>query len=98
MVLWRVEMEVADPKGPERSGRIAHAPPDARPDDAPHRQQEIARVPTQTTAGRSLVICRAASHIDGLRFGPGCAPRAVVQVDLAMVRPRDLADSATDVA
>ncbi|MEP6638457.1 MAG: Asp23/Gls24 family envelope stress response protein [Chloroflexota bacterium] len=183
MVLWRVEMEVADPEGPERSGRIAHGPPDARPDDAPPTcQQEIARVPTQPTAGRSLVTRRAtrdlvrtatlgsygvtgfagqplgrllerlglaqpgivvrlgdtldveldltvaygvpvaevarqvdsavryaihralgleirrlAIHIGGLRFPPGGVPSPVIHVDHAAVRPRDLADSGTDV-
>ena len=37
-------------------------------------------------------------HIDGLRFGPGGAPPAVLHADPAAVGPRDLADSGTDVA
>ena len=49
MVLWRVEMEVADPEGPERSGRIAHGlpTPPSGPMPRPSRQEDIARVPTQ---------------------------------------------------
>ena len=37
-------------------------------------------------------------HIDGLKFGPGGAPPAVLHVDPAAVGPRELADSGTDVA
>ena len=42
---------------------------------------------------RHLVI-----HIDGLRVHPAGAPPTVVQADPAAIRPRDLADSGTDVA
>ena len=37
-------------------------------------------------------------HIDGLRFGPGGSPPAVLHADPDAVGPRDLADSGTDVA
>ena len=43
-------------------------------------------------------VRRLTIHIDGLRFGPGGAPPSVVHADTAAVRPRDLADSGTDVA
>ena len=43
-------------------------------------------------------VRRLTIHIDGLRFGPGGAPPTVVHVDQAAIRPRDLADSGTDVA
>ena len=42
---------------------------------------------------RHLVI-----HIDGLRVHPAGTPPTVVQADPAAIRPRDLADSGTDVA
>ena len=42
---------------------------------------------------RRLVI-----HIDGLRVQPAGAPPAVVHADPTAIRPRDLADSGTDVA
>jgi uncharacterized alkaline shock family protein YloU len=185
VVLWMVEMEVADPEGPERSGRIAHGlpTPSSGPCPRPSRQEDIARLPTQPTAGRTLVTRRAVFdivrtatlgsygvtgfagqpvdrllgwlglgqpgidvhlgdaldieldltvaygvpvaevarqvdsairyalrtaierdvrrltiHIDGLRFGPGGGPPSVLPVDQGSVRPRDLADSGTDVA
>jgi len=41
---------------------------------------------------------RLTIHIDGLRFGPGGAPPAVVHRDYLAVGSRDLADSGTDVA
>ena len=65
MVLWMVEMEVADPEGPERSGRIAHGlpTPSSGPCPRPSRQEDIARVPTQPTAGRTLVTRRAVFDI-----------------------------------
>jgi uncharacterized alkaline shock family protein YloU len=43
-------------------------------------------------------VRRLTIHIDGLRFGPGGGPPAVVHVDRGAVGPRDLADSGTDVA
>ena len=65
MVLWMVEMEVADPERPERSGRIAHGlpTPSSGPCPRPSRQEDIARVPTQPTPGRSLVTRRAVVDI-----------------------------------
>jgi uncharacterized alkaline shock family protein YloU len=43
-------------------------------------------------------VRRLTIHIDGLRFGPGGGPPAVVHVDRGAVGPRELADSGTDVA
>lgn len=43
-------------------------------------------------------VRRLTIHIDDLRFGPGGAPPSVVRADPGTVRPRDLADSGTDVA
>jgi uncharacterized alkaline shock family protein YloU len=43
-------------------------------------------------------VGRLTIHIDGLRFGPGGAPPAVLHADTEAVGPRDLADSGTDVA
>ena len=65
MVLWMVEMEVADPERPERSGRIAHGLPTPSSGPCPDlsRQEDIARVPTQPTAGRTLVTRRAVIDI-----------------------------------
>ena len=65
MVLWMVEMEVADPERPERSGRIAHGlpTPSSGPCPRPSRQEDTARVPTQPTAGRTLVTRRAVIDI-----------------------------------
>jgi uncharacterized alkaline shock family protein YloU len=45
-----------------------------------------------------LDVGRLTIHIDGLRFGPGGAPPSVVHTDHGVIRPRDLADSGTDVA
>ena len=42
-------------------------------------------------------VARLTIHIDGLRVAPGSAP-AVVHTDPSAIRPRDLADSGTDVA
>ena len=65
MVLRMVEMEVADPGRPERSGRIAHGlpTPSSGPSPRPSRQEDTARVPTQPTAGRTLVTRRAVIDI-----------------------------------
>ena len=65
MVLRMVEMEVADPERPERSGRIAHGlpTPSSGPCPRPSRQEDTARVPTQPTAGRTLVTRRAVIDI-----------------------------------
>ena len=43
-------------------------------------------------------VGRLTIHLDDLRFGPGGAPPSVVHADTAAIRPRDLADSGTDVA
>jgi len=61
VVLWMVEMEVADPGGPERSGRIAHGLPTATPGPPPtqSRQEDVARVPSRSRTGRSLVTRQA---------------------------------------
>ena len=45
-----------------------------------------------------LEVRRLVIHIDGLRVQPAGAPPAVVQADPTAIRPRDLADSGTDVA
>jgi uncharacterized alkaline shock family protein YloU len=43
-------------------------------------------------------IRRLVIHIDGLRVHPAGTPPSVVPSDPAAIRPRDLADSGTDVA
>lgn len=43
-------------------------------------------------------IRRLVIHIDGLRVHPAGTPPSVVPADPAAIRPRDLADSGTDVA
>ncbi len=45
-----------------------------------------------------LEVRRLVIHIDGLRVQPAGAPPAVVHADPTAIRPRDLADSGTDVA
>jgi uncharacterized alkaline shock family protein YloU len=45
-----------------------------------------------------LEVHRLTIHIDALRFGPGGAPPSVLHPDRDAVRPRELADSGTDVA
>jgi uncharacterized alkaline shock family protein YloU len=61
VVLWRWDRKVGCPGGPERSGRIAHGLPTPvfgrRPPPAHH--EDIARVPTHPTPGRSLVTRQA---------------------------------------
>lgn len=42
-------------------------------------------------------VSRLTIHVDGLRVAPGATP-AIVQPDPSAIRPRDLADSGTDVA
>jgi uncharacterized alkaline shock family protein YloU len=42
-------------------------------------------------------VTRLAIHVDGLRVGPG-SPPAIVPAEPGGIRPRDLADSGTDVA
>jgi uncharacterized alkaline shock family protein YloU len=43
-------------------------------------------------------VRRLTIHIAGLRFGPGGDPPTVVHPSADAIRPRDLADSGTDVA
>ena len=43
-------------------------------------------------------VGRLTIHIEGLRFGPGGQPPAVLPVEPGAVGPRDLAGSGTDVA
>jgi uncharacterized alkaline shock family protein YloU len=45
-----------------------------------------------------LEVRRLVIHVDGLRVQPAGEPPAVVHVDPTAIRPRDLADSGTDVA
>jgi uncharacterized alkaline shock family protein YloU len=45
-----------------------------------------------------LEIRRLVIHVDGLRVQPAGEPPAVVHEDPTVIRPRDLADSGTDVA
>ena len=42
-------------------------------------------------------VARLTIHVDGLRVAPG-SPPAIVPADPSAIRPRDLADSGTDVA
>jgi uncharacterized alkaline shock family protein YloU len=43
-------------------------------------------------------IARLTINIGGLRVAPGAAPPSVIPADPSAIRPRDLADSGTDVA
>jgi len=43
-------------------------------------------------------VARLTIHIEGLHVSPGAAPPSIVPVDPSAIRPRDLADSGTDVA
>ena len=43
-------------------------------------------------------VVQLAIHVDGLRFGPTAAPPIAIATDRGAIRPRDLADSGTDVA
>ncbi len=45
-----------------------------------------------------LEVRRLVIHVDGLRVHPAGQPPAVVHEDPTVIRPRDLADSGTDVA
>jgi uncharacterized alkaline shock family protein YloU len=47
--------------------------------------------------GLGREVARLTIHVDGLRVAPG-APPTVVPADPSAIRPRDLADSGTDVA
>jgi uncharacterized alkaline shock family protein YloU len=43
-------------------------------------------------------VARLTIHVDGLRVAPGGEPPTVIPTDPSAIRPRDLADSGTDVA
>jgi uncharacterized alkaline shock family protein YloU len=43
-------------------------------------------------------VARLTIHIEGLRVSPGAAPPSIIPADPSAIRPRDLADSGTDVA
>jgi uncharacterized alkaline shock family protein YloU len=43
-------------------------------------------------------VARLSIHIEGLRVSPGAAPPSIIPADPSAIRPRDLADSGTDVA
>jgi uncharacterized alkaline shock family protein YloU len=43
-------------------------------------------------------VARLTINIEGLRVAPGAAPPSVIPADPGAIRPRDLADSGTDVA
>jgi uncharacterized alkaline shock family protein YloU len=48
--------------------------------------------------GLEREVARLTIHVDGLRVAPGGAPPTIVPADPSAIRPRDLADSGTDVA
>jgi uncharacterized alkaline shock family protein YloU len=54
------------------------------------------RYAIRQTLAREVV--HLAIHVDGLRFGPTAAPPIALVTDREAIRPRDLADSGTDVA
>jgi uncharacterized alkaline shock family protein YloU len=43
-------------------------------------------------------VARLTIHVDGLRVAAGAAPPTILPADPSAIRPRDLADSGTDVA
>ena len=48
--------------------------------------------------GLGREVSRLTIHVDGLRVAPGAAPPSDLPADPGAIRPRDLADSGTDVA
>jgi uncharacterized alkaline shock family protein YloU len=48
--------------------------------------------------GLEREVARLTIHVDGLRVAPGGTPPTIVPADSSAIRPRDLADSGTDVA
>jgi hypothetical protein len=48
--------------------------------------------------GLGREVARLTIHIEGLHVSPGAAPPSIVPADPSAIRPRDLADSGTDVA
>jgi uncharacterized alkaline shock family protein YloU len=48
--------------------------------------------------GLGREVGRLTIHVDGLRVAAGAAPPTIIPADPGAIRPRDLADSGTDVA
>ena len=48
--------------------------------------------------GLGSEVARLTIHVDGLRVAPGGVPPTILPVESRAIRPRDLADSGTDVA
>jgi len=48
--------------------------------------------------GLGREVARLTIHVDGMRVAPGGVPPTIVPADPSAIRPRDLADSGTDVA
>jgi uncharacterized alkaline shock family protein YloU len=48
--------------------------------------------------GLDREVARLTIHVDGLRVAAGGAPPMIIPADPSAIRPRDLADSGTDVA
>jgi len=48
--------------------------------------------------GLGREVARLTIHVDGLRVAPGAPPPKIIPADPSAIRPRDLADSGTDVA
>ena len=48
--------------------------------------------------GLDREVARLTIHVDGLRVAAGGAPPTIIPADPSAIRPRDLADSGTDVA
>lgn len=48
--------------------------------------------------GLGREVARLSIHVEGLRVAPGGVPPTIVPADPSAIRPRDLADSGTDVA
>jgi uncharacterized alkaline shock family protein YloU len=48
--------------------------------------------------GLGREVARLTIHVEGLRVAPGAPPPSIIPADPSAIRPRDLADSGTDVA
>jgi uncharacterized alkaline shock family protein YloU len=48
--------------------------------------------------GLGREVARLTINVEGLRVAPGAAPPSIIPADPSAIRPRDLADSGTDVA
>jgi uncharacterized alkaline shock family protein YloU len=88
-----IVVHLADPMDVELDLTVAYGVPVA---EVARQVDSAVRYALRRTLGRE--VRRLTIHINGLRFGPGGAPPAVVHADRAAVGPRDLADSGTDVA